>query len=195
MRTAKILMTVLLLGAPNLADAQAKPPAATGAPEILSGTAQAKSATSAVSALLEIRMPRYSSDFDRTTIETALKMGGYPRFLTTLRSSPEVGQVKLGDLAPVAIKYARERTSMAGRTLVLVADRPLFFVGSTKPNAPPKAGYEVAVIELQLDGAGRGKGSMAAAARVKPDGDGGVLLDDYAEALVEIVNVTRKPLN
>ena len=34
---------------------------------------------------------------------------------------------------------------------------------------------------------------MAAAARVRPDGDGGVLLDDYAEEPIELTNVTRKP--
>ena len=34
---------------------------------------------------------------------------------------------------------------------------------------------------------------MAAAARVRPDGDGGVLLDDYAEELIELTNITRKP--
>ena len=34
---------------------------------------------------------------------------------------------------------------------------------------------------------------MAAAARVRPDGDGGVLLDDYAEEPVAVINVTRRP--
>jgi len=34
---------------------------------------------------------------------------------------------------------------------------------------------------------------MAAAARVRPDGAGGVLLDDYAEQLIALTNVTRRP--
>jgi len=33
---------------------------------------------------------------------------------------------------------------------------------------------------------------MAAAARVRPDGDGGVLLDAYAEEPIAVTNVTRR---
>jgi len=33
---------------------------------------------------------------------------------------------------------------------------------------------------------------MAAAARVRPDGDGGVLLDDYAEEPIAVTKLTRK---
>jgi hypothetical protein len=38
--------------------------------------------------------------------------------------------------------------------------------------------------------AGRGRGTIAAAARVRPDGDGGVLLDDYAEEPIGLINIT-----
>ena len=33
---------------------------------------------------------RYTPDFDRTAVETALKQGGYPGFVTALRKAPEV---------------------------------------------------------------------------------------------------------
>jgi hypothetical protein len=49
------------------------------------------------------------------------------------------------------------------------------------------------VIEIRIDGKGVGTGSMAAAARVRPDGDGGVLLDDFAEQLITITDIARKP--
>ena len=192
MRTAKILMTVLLLGTPIWAEAQAKPPAPTGAPEVLSGTAEIKNATGALSGTLEARITRYSLDFDRTTVEAALKSGGYPKFLAALRNAPQVGELVLGGGKPYAIRYARERTNAGARTIVLVTDRPVYFVGSNRPEASPKAGYEIALVEIQLDAAGRGKGIMAAAARVRPDGDGGVLLDDYAEQPISLINVTRK---
>ena len=60
-------------------------------------------------------------------------------------------------------------------------------------NAPPRAGFEVAVLQLQVDATGRGKGTMAGAARVRPDGEGGVVLDDYADEPIALTNVTRKP--
>jgi len=190
-RSVTVLTAALLLGASTGAGAQAERPATT--PEVFSATAQAKTASSAVSGALVMRVSRYTPDFDRKTVEEALRLGGYPRFLTALRNAPEVGQLTLADGPPYVIRYARDKAVGAGREIVLVTDRPVFFVGSARTDAKPRAGYEVAVIQIQVDGAGRGKGTMAAAARVRPDGTGGVLLDDYADALIEVTNVTRSP--
>jgi hypothetical protein len=191
-RTAKILLIALALalGVPAWAAAQAA-----NQPEVLTGTAQVKNATGAVSGTLEVRLRRVTPEFDRKTVETALKEGGYPRFLTAVRNAPEVGQLVLGGGAPFAIRYARERVDATGRRLVLVTDKPVYFVGGGRSDADITArkGFEVAVIELRLDGQGAGTGSMAAAARVRPDGDGGVLLDDFAEQLIAVSNVARKP--
>ncbi len=192
MRTATILITVLLLGGPAWVGAQAGG-ATTGAPEVFSGTANAKNASGAVSGTLEVRLRRYTPDFDRTTVETALRQGGYPGFLTALRNAPEVGQLVLGGGEPYTIRYAREKVDAGGRTIVLVTDKPAFFLGGGRANAKPRAGYEVAVIKIQVDGTGQGSGTMAGAARVRPDGDGGVLLDDYAEEPIALTNITRKP--
>ena len=95
MRTVTVLMAVLFLGASTGLGAQAARPAT--APEVFSATAQAKTASSAVSGTLEVRVSRYTPDFDRKTVEEALRLGGYPRFLTALRNAPEVGQLTLAD--------------------------------------------------------------------------------------------------
>ena len=76
--------------------------------------------------------------------------------------------------------------------LVIVTDKPAYFIGGGRAESAPRKGFEVAVVEIQLDPKGAGTGSMAGAARVRPDGDGGVLLDDYAEVLITLANVTRK---
>ena len=192
MRTATIPIAALLLGVPIWIGAQAARPA-TGAPEVFSATAQAKNATGAMSGTLEVRLSRYTPDFDRKTVETALREGGYPRFLTALRNAPEVGQLVLGGSGPFAIRYARETVEAGGRTIVVVTDKPVFFVsGGRAAGAKPRAGYEVAVVQIQFDATGQGRGTMAAAARVRPDGDGGVLLDDYAEELIALTKLARK---
>jgi hypothetical protein len=190
--TAKILMTVLLVGVPTWAGAQAAGPT-TGAPEVFNGTAQAKNATGAVSGTVEVRLSRYTPDFDRKTVEEALRLGGYPRFLTALRSAPQVGQVVVGGGQPYLIRYARETVVAGSRTIVLVTDKPVFFLGAGQGEPKPRTGFEVAVLQIKLDGSGRGSGTMAGAARVRPDGDGGVLLDDYAEEPIGLTNITRKP--
>lgn len=191
MTTAKILTIVVLLGAGGSALAQP----ADGQPEVFTGTAQAKNAKGAVSGTIEVRLRRVTPQFDKTAVETALKEGGYPRFLTAIKNAPEVGQLVLGGGNPFSIRYARERVDATGRRLVLVTDKPVFFVGGGRAdeNLAARKGFEVAVIEIRIDGKGVGTGSMAAAARVRPDGDGGVLLDDFAEQLITLTNIARKP--
>ena len=193
MRTATFLVIVLLLGVPAGLAAQATGVAIT-APEVFSGTAQVKNATGGVSGTLEARVNRYTPEFDRKTVEDALRFGGYPKFLGALRNAPEVGQIVLGGGQPYAIRYAREKVEAGGRIIVLVTDKPVFFLGGARVDSKPKAGYEVAVLEIRVDGTGAGGGTMAGAARVRPDGDGGVLLDDYAEQPIGLTKVTRKPI-
>jgi hypothetical protein len=50
----------------------------------------------------------------------------------------------------------------------------------------------VAVIEMTVDNVGLGKGTMTAAAKVKPGGDAGVRIDDYAEKPIQLVTVSKK---
>ena len=192
MLSATPLVIVLLLGAPALLFGQSGA-AAVGAPEVFTGTAQAKSANATASGTLVVRLRRVTPEFDRKSVETALKEGGYPRFLTAIRNAPEVGQVVLAGGKPYAIRYARERADAGGRVIVLVTDKPIYFVGGGRADAVPRTGFEVAVIELRMNANGAGTGSMAGAARVRPDGDGGVLLDDYADELIALSGITRKP--
>ena len=161
-----------------------------GAPETFSANAQAKGGAGAIAATIQIQIERYTPDFDRTAVESALKQGGYPGFLTALRKAPEVGSVTVGD-RKFPIRWAREQKTAQGRTIVVVTDTPVFFVGGGSTEAKPRAGYEVAVIQLMVDAIGLGKGSMAAAARVKPGGETGVQIDDYADSPITLVTVRR----
>ena len=190
--TVKTLAAAFLVGIPVLVGAQAARPA-TSAPEVFTATAQAKNANGAISGRLEVRITRYTPEFDRKTVEEALRLGGYPQFLTTLRNAPEVGQLMLGDSPRFAIRYARETVEAGGRIVVVVTDRPVYFLGGGRSNPKPRAGYEVAVVRIQLDATGQGNGTMAGAARVRPDGQGGVLLDDHADDPITLTTLVRKP--
>jgi hypothetical protein len=184
--------TVALCSLPFVLGAQVARPA-TGAPEVFNAVAQFTNANGALSGTLEVHVDRYTPEFDRATVETSLREGGYPRFLTTLRNAPGVGQLMIAGGKPYQIRYARETAEASGRVIVLITDRPVFFVGGGQETSKPRSGYEVALLRLQIDGAGRGQGTMAGAARVRPDGNGGVLLDDYAEQPIALTSVTRKP--
>lgn len=164
-----------------------------GAPETFTANLQAVGAKGgATAATIDIDIKRYTPDADRTAVETALKTGGYPAFLTALRKAPAVGAVSFADKT-WTIRWARERPSgKFGRSIVVVTDQPIFFVGGGMADAKPREGYEVALIEIEVDNVGLGRGTMAAAARVKPGGETGVTIDDYAEKPIRLVTVSRK---
>jgi len=163
------------------------------APEIFTAHLNVTSGSGgAAAASIAIDIRRYTPKADRTAVETALKTGGYGAFLAALRKAPEVGSVSVGD-RKWAIRWARELPSGEfNRNIVVVTDQPIFFVGGGAADAKPREGYEVAVIQFEVDNVGMGKGSMSAAARVKPGGDAGVQIDDYAERPIKLVTVVRK---
>jgi hypothetical protein len=123
----------------------------------------------------------------------AMTQGGYPGFLLAMRKAPAVGFVEIGDVK-VALRWAREQTTeKKGRTISLVTERPVYFIGGGKADAKPRAGFELAVVQLNVDEFGLGSGTMAAAARVKKDPDGtGVVIEDYAEEPIKLTFVHRE---
>ena len=184
-----VLIGVLALAASPRA---VQSPRNSGAPETFTANAQVKGAAGAIAATIQIQIQRYSPDFDRTSVESALKGGGYPSFLTALRKAPEVGSVGIGD-QKFAIRYAREEKTAKGRTITVVTDKPMFFVGGGRADAKPRAGYEVGAIQMMVDDVGLGSGTMTGAARIKPGPEGvGVQVDDYADELIKLVTVSRK---
>lgn len=184
-------LMAIALAVLSVAPAAAQTPASGGAPETFSASVQIKTASGPITAAIQVHVERYTPDFDRKTLESALEHGGYANFVTALRKAPEVGSVAAGD-GQFTIRYAREQKTPKGRTLVFVTDKPVFFVGGGRADAKPRAGYESALIQLLVDEAGAGTGTMAAAARVKPGGETGVRIDNYAEEPLALTKVTRK---
>jgi hypothetical protein len=162
----------------------------TGAPEVFNVNAQVSSSRGAAAATMQVHIDRYSPDADRTAVESALKHGGYAAFLNALKKVPAVGHVQAAD-QKFLIRWARQTDTGNGRSIVVVTDRPVFFVGGGAADAKPRAGYEVALIQMNVDGVGFGSGTMAGAARVRPGGEAGVQIDDYADAPIKLVTVSR----
>jgi hypothetical protein len=163
------------------------------APETFSASTQVKTASGPITATIQVSIRRYTPEFDRKALEDALEHGGYASFVNALRRAPEVGSVLAGD-GQFTIRYAREHKTDKGRTIVVVTDKPVFFVGGARPNAKPRAGYESALIQLQVNDGGSGTGMMAPAARVKPGGEAGVRIDNYADEPLAL-KVTRQPVD
>ena len=161
------------------------------APESFRANAQAIEGIGGLAAALAFQVDAYTPDADRERLLAALKSGGSPAFVEALKKEKAVGYVQSGDRR-IAVRYARATpTAGGGRRIVLMTDAPAYFVGGGALDAAPKTGYDVAVIEFEVDSVGLGSGSMAAAARVKAGGPAGVQIDDYAKQPIKLVTVSR----
>jgi hypothetical protein len=137
-----------------------------------------------------VEIDRYTPAHARTTITDALKYQGYPGFVNAIRQGPIAGSLTIGD-QKWTIRWARQLPGGSGRVISIVTDKPVAFIGGARTDAKPRAGYDVAVAQFTVDRAGKGTGTMAAAARVKPGGETGVRIDDYAEAPVKLSVTAR----
>lgn len=148
-------------------------------------------AAGAITVPIAIQIDAYTPPSARTKMLDGLKYGGYPGFLLALRETPTAGSLEVAG-ERFAIRWAREEPAETGRRVTLVTDAPIHFVGGARKGAKSTAGYEVAVLLLNVDAAGRGDGTMAAAARVKPKDVTGVQVDDYAETPIKLTVGGRK---
>jgi hypothetical protein len=193
-------MTVLSLGIPALtvallAGGSLQPGASAPAPptetfDVTATAAAGPAAAGTVTVPITIRIDRYTPEHARVTMTDALKYRGYPGFLLALREAPPAGALEVGGQTFV-IRWARQERGPGGRSISIVTDTPVYFVGSGRRGAKPTSGYEVAVVQLTMDASGHGTGTMAAAARVKPRGTTAVQIDDYAETPLTLSAVAR----
>jgi hypothetical protein len=159
-------------------------------PETFIANAQAGAKNTGVSATVTIQIDRYTDPRDITTLQEALKYKGYPGFLPALRKAPVVGFVEMAG-RKVNVRWARQTATDKGRSISVVTESPLAFLGGAAVDAKPRAGFELAVLLFDLDSVGIGSGTMAAAARVRPGVPDGVQLDDYAETPIKLATVRK----
>lgn len=159
-------------------------------PETFSARAEAKVAGGMAATALKIQIDRYTTDSERQVAASALESGGSAGLTAALRHTPSNGYVEVGDRR-WAIRYAWQQPTPEGRQLVIVLDQPVLFLGGGELNPKPREGFELAVIQFDLDETGTGHGSMAAAARIQAGGPSGVQLADYSDQPIELVAVTK----
>src|SRR5262245_16896016 len=143
------LIALTITTATALAQNDVKPP------ETFTATAQALGRNASASAEVTIHIAEYTSESDRAAIQEELRIGGYQGFLPALRSAPQVGYVEMNGRKVVA-RWTRQQTADKGRTISIVTESPLAFLGGAAVDAKSRKGYEVAVIQLTVDATGSG---------------------------------------
>ena len=156
--------------------------------------AQAKAASDAGlagAAYVDIHIDKYSPDAERDAMLATLKSGGYAALVDAIKKAPAIGTVKVGPRRS-SVRWARQQRSGENRrTISIVTDKPMLFVGGGQANAKPREGYDIAVVQFDMDDAGVGSGTMAAAAKIKPGGPNGFQIDDYADQPIKLVSISR----
>ena len=174
---------ILALAVAGLVVASGPMHAAAQYPLSLTLDAQMKAGETTVNTKITIQVDRAMENVRRTRVNDALKFGGYQNFLNALRAVPSVGSIRTQS-TKVDVRYTREDQDGASTRLLLVADQPLTFLSSNPTKQ--KVGFELTLVDLTIDANGAVTGKMAAAARVRPAPDGGVLLDTYADQLIDL---------
>ena len=164
---------------------------AQGKGETLTATATVKAAGgAAASAPVTIVISRTMAAEEAGKLVAALKDGGAEGLRKAFAGVPPTGSVRIGNGTATPTRMTVERTTDKGRLLTIVTDQPLLFVGASVPGAKPKAGYDFAVLDIELDASGTGSGTIAPAATIKVAGNA-IVVGDYGAESVRLVDVKR----
>jgi hypothetical protein len=143
-------------------------------------------ATAPVTIVIERKVASPEAD----GLVAAFAKGGTPALRQTLVALPPAGSIRLGSGAPTTTRLNLERTTDKGRLLTIVSDKPILFLGAGVPGAAPKEGYDFAVVDIEVDAAGNGSGTLCPAAKVAVK-EGAVVVADYATALIRLTDVKK----
>jgi len=178
---------VVLSASASGAAAQSKKKAG---PETFNGKARVATGTAVADASFTVQIDQYTPEAVLKAMQQALQSGGSAGFVAALKKAPVAGHLKTGDKT-FTIRWARLVETPKGRVISIVTDAPVYFVGAGLPGAQARAGFDVAVAQMNIDTAGLGDGTIALAAHVKPDGKGGVAIQDYAAEPVKLVSIMK----
>jgi hypothetical protein len=149
-------------------------------------TAGGAAATAPVTITIDRKMPEEESD----KLVAAFKSGGPAGLRSALAGVAPTGSVQLADGAPTPALITIERATDSGRLIIIVTDTPLLFLGAGVPGAKLKDGYDVAVIDLEIEPSGAGSGTLAPAAKITVIGSAFVV-EDYASEFVRLAGVKK----
>ena len=149
-------------------------------------TAGGASATAPVTITIDRAMPQAEAD----GLVAAFKSGGVSGLRKALKGVKPTGSVTLGSGKATPTRLPIERTTDKGRLLTIVSDTPILFLGAGVPKAKSKAGYDFAVVDIEVDAKGSGSGTLAPAAKIVLK-DGAFVVSDFASELVKLTAVSK----
>ena len=139
---------------------------------------------------VDIVVERWTTDAENNRLLAILKEKGPEELLEALRDTPRVGYFRTPDSLAYDLHYARQIPGEdGGRRIVLATDRPIgFWEAATRPRS---FDYPFTLIELRVDGEGRGVGKLSIATKITLSGDV-MVLENFANQPVHLNDVRKR---
>jgi len=138
-----------------------------------------------------ITIERMATPEERGAIFAAIRSGDETKIRKAFAAQPAVGTVDRGrSKLPVklAVSYPRGK----GKTVVMVCDEPLTYIGGDVPDVEPEPGFRLAYLVLSLAADGRGTGEIAPAATLRVREDGTVAVAGSGASFIDLEDVVRQ---
>lgn len=144
----------------------------------------------ASSSQITITVDRWSTEEERRQLVGAFREDGESALLKALQKMKAVGRISTPGSIGYDLRYAYQvPLPSGGRRIIVGTDRPMSY--GERVNSPRSADYPFTVVELRLDGEGKGDGKLNYATRVRALEDR-VELENYDVAPVRITSITTK---
>lgn len=139
---------------------------------------------------VEITVNAYTTDAARDRLMEVFRKDGEAALLRALQNERPVGSIRAPGSLAYDLRYARELPGEeGGRRLILATDRPIGFAEAR--NNPRTLDYPFTLIELRLDGEGRGEGRLSIATKLTLN-DNVLVIENYADQPVMLKDVRRR---
>jgi len=163
-----------------------------GLPEAFAAVAHDVNGDGAQRSSVDIRITRWASARDEEMLARILVADGPEALLDAVRDAPPAGSIQSPGSLPWSLRFAwQQATADGGRRIVILTDRPIggweILLGS------PTLEYPFSVIELSLDAAGEGDGTLSVATQIVIDEDDGLVnVEGYDPEGVRLTHVISR---
>lgn len=174
---------ILTTAAPSAQSNIARPEKFTAFAVDISNTAPRANAT-----VVDIQINRWSTDTERDQLLQVFRSKGQEGLLSALQKLQVVGGIRTPGSLNYDIHFARQRASGdGGREVFLMTDR--YISAWEAMNRPRTFDYPFTLIQLQLDKDGRGVGKASIATQITQDPDGTIVLENFSSQPVMLNDV------
>jgi hypothetical protein len=181
--TVSTAALVFAAAAPSAQSNLAKPEKFTAFAVDISNTAPRANTTP-----VDIQIKRWSTDAERDQLLQVFRQKGQDGLLSALQKMPVVGGIRTPASIAYDLHFARQRQEPeGGRMIFLLTDRPISTWVAW--NRPRTVDYPFTLIQLQLDKDGRGVGKASIATQITQDPDGTIVLENFSSQPVMLNDV------